>query len=79
LEFNLAFGQDNPFADQVRHQNIEYNYAPMLRNQTVLANVIQRLRSNLLLSLEYRHLNTTSFGGYKYTADHVNAAVGVQF
>jgi hypothetical protein len=42
-------------------------------------NVIQRLRSNLLLSLEYRHLNSNSLSGNRNTAEHLNAAVGVEF
>jgi hypothetical protein len=52
-------GQDNPFASQVRNSSGgQQNYFnPWLaRNQTWLGNVIFHPRSDLLLSLEYRHL-----------------------
>ena len=42
-------------------------------------NVIQRPRSNLMFSLEYRHLNTVQFSGKRATAEHVNLGVGVSF
>ena len=79
LEFNAAFGQDNPFASDLRQQGLNATYSPILRNQTAIVNVIQRLRSNLLLSLEYRHLNSNSLRGNRNTAEHLNAAVGVEF
>ncbi len=79
LEFNAAFGQDNPFAKDLRQQWISASYSPVLRNQTALVNVIKRLRSNLLVSLEYRHLDSSLFDGNRRTAEHVNAAIGVEF
>ncbi len=77
-EFNAAFGEDNPFAQDVR-QFAYGAYTPVMRNWTTMFNVIQRLRSNLLWSVEYRHLNTVPFSGSRATADHVNIAVGYKF
>ncbi len=78
-EFNAAFGEDSPFAGELRHSAPESNYIPVMRNWTTMVNVIQRPRSNLLLSLEYRHLNTVQFDGSARTAEHINLGVGVQF
>ena len=77
-EFNAAFGEDNPFAQDV--ERFGYGpYSPVLRNWTTMVNVIQHLRSNVLWSVEYRHLNTVPFSGMRATADHVNIAVGYKF
>lgn len=80
-EFNGAFGQDNPFASDIRTapDTPGPSYPYIMRNWTTLVNVIQRPRSNLLWSLEYRHLNTVHFDGSRRTAEHVNMAVGLQF
>lgn len=79
LEFNAALGQDNPYGSDFRRFGTPLPYAFTTRNQTTMINFIQHLRSNLLLSLEYRHLNTSWAGAPAETADHVNAAVGVTF
>jgi hypothetical protein len=42
-------------------------------------NVIERPRSNLMISLEYRHLNSVEFSGRQDTAEHINLGVGVSF
>ncbi len=78
LEFNGAFGQVNPFAGDI------FRFRPtgtdvIARNQTVMLNAIHHPRSNLLLSLEYRRINTAHSTLERRTADHVNAAVGVLF
>jgi hypothetical protein len=78
-EINSAFGEDNPFASDLLHFNGNQQYAPYLRNWTTMFNVIQRPRSNLMFSLEYRHLNTVEFSGRRDTAEHVNLGVGVSF
>jgi len=77
-EINGAFGEESPFAADLR-QNGDPNYYPVLRNWTTMFNVIDHPRSNLVLSLEYRHLNTVLFSGATQTADHVNVGVGVAF
>ena len=78
-EINGAFGEDSPFAADLRNDNPPYAYRPYLRNWTTMVNVIERPRSNLMFSLEYRHLNSIEFTGQRDTAEHVNLGVGVSF
>ena len=82
LEFNGAFGQDNPFADDVRSaapwQQVYFNPS-LTRNQSALANFIYRPRSDLLFSVEYLHLRTFTLSDDSYSAQHVSANVGVLF
>jgi regulator of replication initiation timing len=81
LEFNAAFGQDNPFAADVRVFNEPQSYGDptLTRNQAVFGNVIYRPRSDVLFSLEYRHLTTFSIYDSNATAGQVNLAMGVLF
>ena len=82
LEFNGAFGQDNPFANEVRNSSGgQYSYFnPWLaRNQSWLANFIYRPRSDMLVSLEYRYLRTFTTISEPYSADHINVSLGVLF
>lgn len=81
LQFNVAAGSDNPLASDLRifpHPQTEY-FPPLARNQTAFLNSIFRVRSNLLLALEYRHLRTYAAQGTKKSADQVNLAIGVSF
>ncbi len=78
-EINAAFGEDSPFATDIRQDEAPYSYRPYLRNWTTMFNVIQRPRSNLMFSLEYRHLNSVEFSGQRDTAEHINLGVGVIF
>jgi hypothetical protein len=81
LEFNAAFGQDNPFAADVRFfaDAVSYGDPTLTRNQGMFANAIYRPRSDLLFSLEYRRLKTFSIYDYNSTAGQVNLAMGVLF
>ncbi len=81
LEFNVAAGTDNPFANDIEFfPNPTGTYFPPLaRNQTIFGNSIYRPRSNLLVAFEYRHLRTYSTNGTKKSADHLNLALGVSF
>jgi hypothetical protein len=81
LEFNVAGGEDNPLASDLRLFPYPMGsfYPPHARNQSLFANSIYRPRSNLILALEYRRLRTYSLYDIKSTADHVNLAVGVAF
>lgn len=79
LEFNAAIGQTNPYGSDFRLFGPPMPYAFITRNQTTMINFIERLRSNLLFSLEYRHLNTAWSAAPSETADHVNASIGVTF
>lgn len=81
LEFNAAFGQDNPFAADLRY----FPYGPedsrftFSRNRSVFGNVIYRPRSDLLFSAEYRHLQTDTITNDHYSAGQVNLVMGVLF
>jgi hypothetical protein len=79
-EINSAFGIDNPFArDLLNYSPASGAYRPVMRNSTEMLNIINRPKSNLVLSLEYRHLNTVSYGSHRYTAENVNLGIGVHF
>jgi hypothetical protein len=81
-EFNLAFGQDNPFGSEVRNSlGGQQNYFNpwVARNQTWLTNVIFHPRSDVLLSVEYRHLRTFTTVAEPDSANNVNMSVGVLF
>lgn len=77
LEFNSGFGIDNPFASDLR-QGSGTEYVAIFQNRTAMVNIIERFRSNLLVSLEYRHLRTAMLPRAQ-TAEHINLGVGVQF
>jgi regulator of replication initiation timing len=81
VELNAAFGQDNPYAQDLRNFPHGYAYldAGLARNQAWMANVIFRPRSDLLLSAEYHHLNTFVITNTSYSADHINLMMGVLF
>jgi hypothetical protein len=81
LEFNAAFGQDNPFASEVRAFSEAQSYGDptLTRNQGVFGNVIYRPRSDLLFSLEYRRLKTFNIYDDNATAGQVNLGMGILF
>ena len=80
LEFNGAFGADNPFARDIHSLSLPVGVYPsvLTANRSEMLNFIYRPRSDLLLSGEYRHLRTSQIGNY-YSADHVNFMMGVLF
>lgn len=81
LEFNAAFGQDNPFAAEVREFSEAQSYGDptLTRNEGVFGNVIYRPRSDLLFSLEYRRMKTFSIYDYSASAGQVNLGMGILF
>jgi hypothetical protein len=80
LEFNGAFGLDNPFAMDVRGFPSSTGFpAPLLQNRSSLVNVIYRPRSDLLFSGEYRHLRTFDVDAGSPTADQINLIMGILF
>ncbi len=80
LEFNGAFGVDNPFASSIHAFASPVSYYPsvLAGNRSEMVNFIYRPRSDLLFSGEYRHLRTTQIGSLD-TADQVNMMMGVLF
>ncbi|MBZ5528103.1 MAG: hypothetical protein LAN71_09415 [Acidobacteriia bacterium] len=81
FEINAAYGQDNPFASQIRlFSSLPIFYESVLaRNQATLANFIYQPRSDVLFSVEYRHLRTTESYGEFNTANHLNVVLGYTF
>jgi hypothetical protein len=79
LEFNGAFGQDNPYANQFNMAEVVSGYYLVERNRGALTNVIYHPRSDLLLALEYRHLRTYEFPPATQSANQFNLSMGVLF
>jgi hypothetical protein len=81
LEFNAAFGEDNPLAADFRHFHAVQSYisSSITRNRSALANVIFHPRSNLILSLEYRRLWTFEINDSPYNANQINLGIGILF
>jgi hypothetical protein len=81
LEFNAAFGMDNPFASDLKYFEYPQSYGnpALARNQGSFANMIYRPRSDLLFSAEYRHLTTYTINEGGSNAGQVNLMMGVLF
>lgn len=81
LEFNAAFGLDNPEASELRFGAASQAYVgPLLaQNRSAFVNFIYRPRSNLLFSTEYRFLQSFPLYQPNETADQVNVMMGVLF
>ena len=76
LDFNLAYGQDDP-----RNQDLRFGLfstGTRFKNQAASANLIWALRQNFLVSLEYRRLWTT-YSTTRQRAGHYNLAFGYIF
>jgi hypothetical protein len=81
LQFNGAFGQDNPFASQLRDDggNEVLYGAPLTKNQSGFVNFIYQPRSDIVLSLEYRKIRTYFLDTGSNSANVVNFSVGYIF
>jgi hypothetical protein len=81
FEMNGAFGDDNPFASDLRPfiENPIYLHSLLSKNQTALANLVYRPRSNVILSLEYRHLKTFTLDSNSSSANTINLIIGYIF
>ena len=81
LQLNTAFGQDNPFAADLRQfgGNKTYYPSPLSRNQSVMGNVLYQPKSDLILSLEYRRLLTGILDGKTNSANIITTSVGFLF
>lgn len=81
LEFNVALGQDNPFAAEFRKAALGTNILDreVVRNRSAVFNFIYRPKSNLLLSSEYRRINSYHVASSSRSADQINLAIGVLF
>ena len=81
LEFNAAFGMDNPYASDLKYFTYAQAYGDptLARNQGSFINMIYRPRSDLLFSAEYRHLTTYTITEGGNSAGHLNLMMGVLF
>ncbi|HUJ94902.1 MAG TPA: hypothetical protein VLW84_06545 [Terriglobales bacterium] len=81
VEFNGAFGLDNPYAQDLRAfpQPTSYFPASIGQNRGAFLNIIYRPRSALLLAGEYRRLRTFEIPGGSPTAEQVNLSMGILF
>lgn len=81
LQFNGAFGQDNPFAANLREFGTGGAiYGQLLsKNQSLLTNLIYQPRSDFAISFEYRRLRTSVLDGGTNSANVFNLSVGYIF
>jgi hypothetical protein len=81
LEFNGAFGEDFPSYDDLRQfsQNLSYFTGGLGRNESAFLNSIYHVRSNLLLSLEYRRIWSSATLPSLATTNHVNLGAAFLF
>ncbi len=81
LEFNAAFGMDNPYATDLKYYPYAQAYGnpALARNQGSFVNMIYRPRSDLLFSAEYRQLTTYTITNGGNSAGHLNLMMGVLF
>ncbi len=81
LEWNLAAGSnDNPFGSQSASGTIpSYFDTPLSRNRAAFSNLIYRPRTDLLLSLEFRHLESFPIQDKAVSTNQLNMAMGIFF
>jgi hypothetical protein len=81
LEFNTAFGEENPFRAEIAAAANTQSYLAdeLARNRAFFSNIIFRPRSNLLMTAEYRHIRSYIVDEQSKSADHVNLGVGILF
>ena len=81
LQFNGAFGQDNPFASDLRQLGGSQTYypSPLSKNQSALVNFLYQPRSDIVLSLEYRRLKTFTLDSNANSANIINFSLGYIF
>jgi len=80
FEINGALGSDNPFAGELRQYNAPSSYPGLYtRNLSPLVNFIYQIRSDILFSTEYRHLNSTLLDSGSINATQINLSLGYIF
>lgn len=81
VEFNAAYGEDEPFARDLHYfyAPTSFGYTSIARNQSAMVNAIYRPRTDLLFALEYRFLDTFQTTRAANTAGTVNLSIGVLF
>ncbi len=80
FEINGAFGSDNPFANDFRRYNANFQYpGSYTRNLSPLVNFIYQIRSDILFSTEYRYLKSTVLDSGSNSANQINLSLGYIF
>ena len=73
-------GRDNPFAGELRRYNSNSIYPDTYtRNLSPFVNFIYQIRSDFLISTEYRYIKTTILDGGSVGASHINLSLGYIF
>jgi hypothetical protein len=81
FEVNFAYGEDLPFAGELKRfpaTALYYGYS-ISRNQSPFVNFIYRVRSDALFSVEYKRLQTNPLNGNAYIANQVIMSLGYAF
>lgn len=82
FEVNFAYGQDNPFASELRAfpaTAYYYRGSSLSRNLSPFVNFIYRVRSDVLFSVEYRRLQTTTLDSNTNSANQIGTSIGYIF
>jgi hypothetical protein len=81
FEVNLAYGQDNPFASELRAFPASGSFygSSLSRNLSPFANFIYRVRSDVLVSVEYRRLQTYTLDSNANLANQITLSIGYLF
>lgn len=81
FQINAAYGDDNPFANELDKFPNTFSYTGYLytRNQSPFVNFIYQIRSDVEVSVEYRHLKTMYLDDDTQSANHYNATIGYKF
>jgi hypothetical protein len=81
FELNFAYGEDQPFASELRlfpASALYYGYS-ISRNQSPFFNFIYRVRSDVLFSMEYRRLQTSTLNSGANLANRLIVSLGYAF
>jgi hypothetical protein len=81
LQFNGAYGLDNPYAHELREHGGNTNYypVPLSKNESGLVNFIYQPRSDIVFSMEYRRIKTFTLDQGANAANIANVSVGYLF
>jgi hypothetical protein len=81
LQINGGYGLDNPFSTEIRRFASRQNLLnPELgRNSGEMTNVIYRPRSDLLFSVEYRHLMSSRLTNVRASTENIGMGIGLLF
>jgi hypothetical protein len=81
FEVNFAYGQDNPFASELRRSPASayyYGYS-LSRNLSPFVNFIYRVRSDVLFSIEYRRLQSYTLDSNANIANQIGINLAYVF